>query len=224
MTKIFVNEFFSTIQGEATFVGTPSFFIRLQGCPVGCGFCDTKYTWYINDTNETNNIHEIKNENNRDTPTYINLTTQEILSLCQQNTANHIVFTGGEPCLYDLTTITKQLHDTKRFSTQIETSGTHEINCDPRTWVTLSPKIGMAGGYTVLESSYKRANEIKFPIGKQKHIDNLMQILDQHDFKNIKIWLQPLSQSKKSTDLCVELAMKENFNLSLQTHKFINMR
>ena len=42
-----VNEIFQSIQGEATFTGTPSIFVRLQGCPVGCAWCDTKHTWEI---------------------------------------------------------------------------------------------------------------------------------------------------------------------------------
>ena len=39
-----INEIFDTIQGEAYFTGTPATFIRLQGCPVGCNWCDTKHT------------------------------------------------------------------------------------------------------------------------------------------------------------------------------------
>ena len=40
-----INEIFDTIQGEAFYTGTPATFIRLQGCPVGCHWCDTKHTW-----------------------------------------------------------------------------------------------------------------------------------------------------------------------------------
>ena len=32
-------------QGEGIWTGTPSTFIRLAGCTVGCGYCDTKYSW-----------------------------------------------------------------------------------------------------------------------------------------------------------------------------------
>ncbi|MGY8878270.1 MAG: 7-carboxy-7-deazaguanine synthase QueE, partial [Pseudoalteromonas sp.] len=42
-----INEVFETIQGEASFTGTPSIFLRLQGCPVGCSWCDTKQTWDV---------------------------------------------------------------------------------------------------------------------------------------------------------------------------------
>ncbi len=44
---VFVNEIFETIQGEATYTGTPAVFVRLQGCPVGCPWCDTKHTWDV---------------------------------------------------------------------------------------------------------------------------------------------------------------------------------
>lgn len=40
-----INEMFETIQGEGTFTGVPSVFVRLQECPVGCAWCDTKQTW-----------------------------------------------------------------------------------------------------------------------------------------------------------------------------------
>src|SRR5262249_24995769 len=40
-----VSEVFASIQGEGASLGTPSVFVRLQGCAVGCAWCDTKYTW-----------------------------------------------------------------------------------------------------------------------------------------------------------------------------------
>lgn len=36
-----INEIFQTIQGEGVFTGLPAIFVRLQGCPVGCPWCDT---------------------------------------------------------------------------------------------------------------------------------------------------------------------------------------
>ena len=35
-----------SIQGEAQYVGIPMLFVRIQGCPVGCDWCDSYYTWY----------------------------------------------------------------------------------------------------------------------------------------------------------------------------------
>jgi hypothetical protein len=38
----------------------------------------------------------------------------------------HVVITGGEPCIHDLTPLTSLLEQ-NGFSCQIETSGTHEV-------------------------------------------------------------------------------------------------
>src|SRR5580765_2820159 len=40
-----VSEIFLSLQGEGLRAGTPAHFIRLQGCDVGCHWCDSKYTW-----------------------------------------------------------------------------------------------------------------------------------------------------------------------------------
>lgn len=40
-----LSEVFLSIQGEGPSAGTPAHFIRLQGCDVGCHWCDSKYTW-----------------------------------------------------------------------------------------------------------------------------------------------------------------------------------
>jgi len=40
-----ISETFLSIQGEGPSAGTPAHFVRLQGCTVGCGWCDTRYAW-----------------------------------------------------------------------------------------------------------------------------------------------------------------------------------
>lgn len=44
-TRLRVAESFLSLQGEGPTTGTPAHFLRLQGCDVGCRWCDSKYTW-----------------------------------------------------------------------------------------------------------------------------------------------------------------------------------
>lgn len=40
-----VSETFRSLQGEGPSAGAPATFVRLQGCSVGCRWCDSRYTW-----------------------------------------------------------------------------------------------------------------------------------------------------------------------------------
>ena len=44
-SKLRISELFVSLQGEGPSAGTPAHFLRLQGCDVGCSWCDTKYSW-----------------------------------------------------------------------------------------------------------------------------------------------------------------------------------
>ena len=216
-----VNEIFETIQGEANYTGTPAIFIRLQGCPVGCGWCDTKHTWYLDAQDKTIvGTIIIKKE---DSSLYAYMDSECIYASIRDYSAKHVVITGGEPCLYDLNELCNYL-DAKGYTTQIETSGTHEIRAPLSAWVTVSPKIDMAGGFKVLPETLLRADEIKHPVGKQKDVDNLLNLLADMPQYYSKTWLQPLSQSKSATALCVKTAIKHGFRVSLQTHKYLGVR
>lgn len=217
-----INEIFQTIQGEGTFTGTPSVFIRLQGCDVGCAFCDTKHTWQVDSAN-IKNIDYILNKT-LDSEKYSWIQDFDLYQLITNKfKAKHIVFTGGEPCLYDLTRVTNYFEQGE-YKTQIETSGTEVIKCNINTWVTMSPKIDMTGGKKLVSESVNRANEIKMAIGKQKDIEKLKKFIKDYKVKDKKIYLQPLSQSKKATQLCIDSCIQYNWNISIQTHKYIGLR
>lgn len=222
MSTIRVNEVFETIQGEAAFTGSPAVFLRLQGCPVGCGWCDTKHTWNVLQEHETSQDSIIAKT--EDSPHYFVSDAKSIAALVAKNyQAKHVVITGGEPCMIDLTELTTELL-ARKLRVQIETSGTFEIRVHPRAWVTLSPKIDMPAGLPVLTSSYARANEIKYPVGNARDIEVVIEQVLQHVTPNKLLWLQPLSQSKKATDLCIAAATQLDARISIQTHKFIGIR
>jgi organic radical activating enzyme len=108
--------------------------------------------------------------------------------------------------MFDLHRLCDALHD--GHTVQIETSGTEPIRAPEWAWITLSPKIAMPGGKTVLQEAVDLAREIKFPIGSIRDVEKLHQFLiDYRVPRDAQIWVQPLSQSAKATAICIDAAM-----------------
>ncbi len=215
-----INEIFETLQGEAHWTGSPAVFVRFQYCPISCPFCDTKHTWKLDTDKEIpfyTMITKVK-----DAPTYAQVQLDKLVEHIASLPSRHVVFTGGEPAAYDLVLLTSELVR-KGKSVQIETSGTFDIKVSSTTWITLSPKINMPGGYQFKTESIARANEIKMPVGKMRDVEQLKALL-VHRKHPIDVWLQPLSQSPKATALCIEQARLNGWRLSVQTHKYIGLR
>ena len=221
-----INEAFYTIQGEAEFTGTPAVFVRLQGCAVGCGWCDTKHTWDSPESARVSKFEVI--EKRTDSEQWGEFTAPDVLSIVKglsNGKARHVVITGGEPAEQDLTEVVLAL-DSAGYTIQIETSGTSAMSEEvyQQAWITLSPKINMAGGLKVLDEVVASCNEIKMPVGKKKDLEVLAEFLKTTPSRGRRVWLQPLSQSKKATEICVAAALENNWQLSLQTHKVSGVR
>ncbi|WP_338294865.1 7-carboxy-7-deazaguanine synthase QueE [Planctobacterium marinum] len=222
-TQYKINEIFESIQGEGAFTGVPSIFIRVQGCPVGCPWCDTKHTWDIPPETEQSASQVLLKSSDSDT--WFRATAEQLLNILREEgyTAKHIILTGGEPCLYNLVPLTSLLIEND-YSVQIETSGTFALKTHPDTWVTVSPKINMKGGYEVRRELLEQADEIKHPIAMEKHIEELDELLAGKALKSsCLIYLQPISQQQRATELAVKTCIERNWRLSLQTHKFIGI-
>lgn len=133
-----VNEIFNSIQGEGYFAGVPSTFIRLQGCTVGCPWCDTKHTWTKGGTK---------------------MAVEEILD---RPIFEHVVVTGGEPTLWNLDALLVEL-DRMNCFVQLETSGQNELKgrLFPN-WITWSPKEHLH--YSMQPRLSSQANEVKFVV------------------------------------------------------------
>lgn len=196
--------------------------MRFQGCKCQCEFCDTKYTWKLGKPNEQTIEFALTKQ---DVPRYATTTSIELADLLVKRYPHikHIVLTGGEPCLFNLRQLCELL-EYEGKTVQVETSGTEPIMVTERTWVTVSPKIGQRGGCVVKPEAIKVANEIKMAIGSQKDIDNLKKEVLPYIKPGTPVWLQPISQDPDATKLCVDTAMIEGWKVSIQTHKYMNVR
>ncbi|SDY87816.1 7-carboxy-7-deazaguanine synthase QueE [Nitrosomonas sp. Nm58] len=101
-----VSEVFYSLQGETSRIGLPTVFIRLTGCPLRCGYCDTEYAF----------------SGGR------NMSIAEVLDEASSYASRYITVTGGEPlaqkaCLTLLTVLCDA-----GYSVSIETSGALDVS------------------------------------------------------------------------------------------------
>jgi organic radical activating enzyme len=138
MIQYQVNELFTSIQGEGMLAGRAATFVRLQGCTVGCEWCDTKYTWARGG---------------------VKMSLDEILTNIQ---ASLVVITGGEPTLYDLDPLIRTLRE-RGIASQIETSGQNALKGEELpNYLTWSPKARL--NYQAPKSIKKAAFEVKWVV------------------------------------------------------------
>ena len=133
-----VNEIFNSVQGEGWQAGRLATFIRLQGCTVGCPWCDTKYTWKAGGTRMT--VDEIVN----------------------QVAWDWVVITGGEPTMYNLDDLIGALRAQGR-GVQLETSGQYNLKgLLVPDWITWSPKANLG-----FECQLKIVHEVKIVVDEK---------------------------------------------------------
>lgn len=223
MVRYPINEIFQSIQGEGYFSGSPALFIRLQGCPVGCSWCDTQHTWKL-DTAAQRPVADILTKLEASVHwCYMDVEAITVLLDKPHYAARHVVLTGGEPCLHDLRPLTNALEHAG-YRCQIETSGTYTVYCSSNTWVTMSPKIGMRGGLSITQQALVRADEIKHPVARERDITTLKTLLLRLADDKVRIVsLQPISQKSAATQLCIEACMANNWRLSVQLHKYLEI-
>ncbi|MBM72594.1 MAG: 7-carboxy-7-deazaguanine synthase QueE [Crocinitomicaceae bacterium] len=196
-----VMEVFPTLQGEGKFTGHPAYFIRLAGCDVGCSWCDVKESWLVDE--------------------FPVLSAYEIAEGAAESGHKLAVITGGEPCMYDLTSLTTALKN-RGFQVHLETSGSHPIRGD-FDWITLSPKKFKA----CLEDSYGRANELKVVV-VNRHDLVWAKEQAQNVPANTLLYLQPeWSKKERVHQMMVDHLQSldgEGWLLSEQTHKYLGIR
>lgn len=193
-----VMEYFYTIQGEGFHSGVPCYFIRLAGCDVGCIFCDVKESW--------------EKENH---PLY---SIEEILVWVSSTKAKKVVVTGGEPLMHQLDRLCA-LFQGQQIDCHIETSGAHPYS-GYWDWFTLSPKKRKLP----LEENYAKADELKIIISRVNDFLFAEQQAEKVS-SECKLYLQPeWSKESEILNLIIEYIKEHpDWNISLQTHKYMNI-
>jgi 7-carboxy-7-deazaguanine synthase len=119
-----VTEIFLSLQGETSRVGLPTVFVRLTGCPLRCGYCDTAYAFTGGET----------------------CTLGTILEEVARHGTRHVCVTGGEPLAQkNCLALLRELCD-RGYAVSLETSGALDISqVDPRVSRILDVKTPGSG-------------------------------------------------------------------------------
>jgi len=191
-------EEFYTIQGEGYNTGKAAYFIRLGGCDVGCHWCDVKESWNAD-------IHPLTS-------------ADQIVANAEKYPGKAVVITGGEPLIYNLDYLTKELQS-RGIKTFIETSGAYPLS-GTWDWICLSPKKFKAP----LPGLAAVAGELKVIVFNKSDFEFAEKYAELVS-PGCKLYLQPeWSKAKEITPLIIEYVMANpKWEISLQTHKFLNI-
>lgn len=218
-----INDCYTCVQGEGVQTGVAMVLLRLHGCAVGCPWCDTQETWFFEPGNEVKTLAEAQETPGR----YAFLSVAEIVNhiISQHPGPKWVLVTGGEPAQYPLQPLVEGLH-AAGYKVALETSGTELGHLAAGfDWVCVSPKINMPGGKKVLPEALTPADEIKQVVGRPADVTQLDELLQTAALKpTVQICLQPVSQSQKATDLCLQTVQERGWRLSLQMHKYLGAR
>lgn len=198
MVTLPVMEHFYTLQGEGYHQGRAAYFIRLGGCDVGCVWCDVKDSW--------------------DAEKHPKYDVGSLMSEVSKTPAQIVVITGGEPLLYNLDELTKELRRAG-FKTHLETSGTHPLS-GTWDWICLSPKKFLAP----LPQIIPLAHELKVVVFNKSDFawaEKYAALVSS----SCKLYLQPeWDNAAKMTPLIIDyIKTHPKWELSLQIHKYINV-
>jgi 7-carboxy-7-deazaguanine synthase len=96
-----ITEIFYSIQGESTHSGRPCVFVRLTGCSLRCGYCDTKYSYSGG----------------------MEMTLEEVLVKVASYPARLVEVTGGEPLEQEAVYPLMEALLRNRYAVMLETGG-----------------------------------------------------------------------------------------------------
>ncbi len=200
-----INEFFYSIQGESSYTGQPTLFIRTSGCHLRCQYCDTTYAYQ---------------EGQR-------LSLEEIMAKVQSYGPRFVCVTGGEPLLQpEVEVLLTKLCDAG-YVVSLETSG--DLSClkiDGRVLKVIdikTPDSAEFGKFHLDNLKLKKNTEFKFVICSERDFNWAEQFANENNlFENFNVLYSPsFTQIDPKTLAEWILREKSRARLQLQLHKYI---
>ncbi|PLX60915.1 7-carboxy-7-deazaguanine synthase QueE [Sedimenticola selenatireducens] len=206
MAQLRITEIFYSLQGESNSVGLPTVFVRLTGCPLRCGYCDTTYAFKGGEWLELDTVME------------------QVAAYAPQ----YVCVTGGEPlaqeaCLELLVALCNA-----GYRVSLETSGALDISrVDPRVVNVMDLKTPGSGEEEKnLFSNIDRLkpeDQVKFVICDAADYDWALEQLRAWDLGNrCQVLFSPALGLQNATELA-EWILRDRLNVrfQIQLHKYL---
>jgi 7-carboxy-7-deazaguanine synthase len=201
-----ITEIFYSLQGESNTVGLPTVFVRLTGCPLRCGYCDTAYAFSGGEKKSLS----------------------DIITQVDSYQAKYITVTGGEPlaqpaCLL----LMSQLLD-KDYIVSLETSGALDISgVDNRVVKVMDLKTPSSGELN--KNRYENIqfleakDQLKFVIGTEEDYNWAKSMLLQYDLiQRCQVLFSPVMGQMSPTFLAEKILQdKLLVRFQIQLHKYL---
>ena len=204
--RLRITEIFLSLQGEARDAGWPSVFVRLTGCPLRCGYCDTAYAFHGGEW------HDI----------------DAIVAEVASHGVRHVCVTGGEPLAQKRCIgLLEQLCDAG-YSVSLETSGAVDISAvDPRVSRVLDIKTPGSG--EVARNLWSNIalltarDQVKFVICDRADFDWACGIVAEHRLdERCEVLFSPSFGQLPASDLADWIvAERPPVRYQLQLHKIL---
>lgn len=201
-----ITEIFFSLQGETSRVGLPTVFVRLTGCPLRCGYCDTDYAFQGGET----------------------MTVAAVLEAVARHEPRYVTVTGGEPLAQKNCLVLLEELCERGYSVSLETGGALDISrVDPRVSRILDIKTPGSGEveknlWTNLECLTPR-DEIKFVLCGEADYEWAKKVLVERRLEKICPVLFSPSYHDLAAATLAEWILRDRLpvRMQIQLHKFL---
>lgn len=204
--RLRITEIFYSLQGETRTTGLPTVFVRLTGCPLRCGYCDTEYAFSGGEW----------------------MTLEQILQQVGQYEPTYVTVTGGEPlgqpeCKSLLTMLCDQ-----GYMVSLETSGALPIDAvDARVSIVLDIKTPGSGEMEKNRGEnlplLKDKDQVKFVLVDRQDYEWSREFLRRHKLDSrCEVLFSPVYNRLNPAELA-EWVLQDRLpvRVQLQLHKLL---
>ncbi|MBS0424686.1 MAG: 7-carboxy-7-deazaguanine synthase QueE [Proteobacteria bacterium] len=201
-----ISEIFFSLQGETSRVGLPTVFVRLTGCPLRCGYCDTAYAFSGGET----------------------MTISAVLKRVARYKTPYVTVTGGEPLAQKTCQVLLTALCDANYSVSLETSGALDLsNVDAR--VSKIMDIKTPGSGEVAKNNWNNLDyltlhdEIKFVLCDEADYRWACELIESKQLQPVcPILFSPVYESLDPAQLASWILRDElPVRMQIQMHKLL---